>query len=157
MITIWGTLFQHNHFVIGPEAAANRESIEHIFWECPKISAIIPWIESVCKSLVSNNFELKVTFFLMGFPPVKLPQIVFNRLWYFLCISKFIIWKCRCIHIFQSRLHSSDEIKSLIIKEVKQRIRADQKRLTVTKFSKVWIKKRSFVSIFEDKLSFKLS
>ena len=93
----------------------------------------------------------------MGFPRVKLPKIVFNRLWYFLCISKFIIWKCRCIHIFQSRLHSSDEIKSLIIKEVKQRIRADQKRLTVTKFSKVWIKKRSFVSIFEDKLSFKLS
>ena len=130
------------------------ETIEHIFWECPKVNSIILWLKAFCKSF-NANFNLNVSFFLMGFPRINMPKVVFNRLWYVLCVSKFIIWKSRCIHVFQSHAHSSEEIQSLIINYIKQRVRADKCRLPKDEFEKVWTRKRSFVSLCGEKVYFK--
>ena len=131
------------------------ESIEHLFWDCPKIQPIISWLKRVFKILVGDDSHFTVTYFLMGFPHVKLSKTLFNRLWFVLCVSKFIIWKSRCIHVFQYIVHPSDVILSLIVKQIKNRIRTDRWRFTKTKFYQVWISNRSFVSLRGERLDFK--
>ena len=132
------------------------ESIEHLFWYCPKVRHIISWASKMFYLFVDNNCHFNLSFFLYGFPEVILPKNVFNRLWFILCACKWYIWKSRCIHVFQSILHPDHVFLSLIVKHIKGRVFADKLRLSDSKFRNMWIKNRSFVSIHNNNLVFKL-
>ena len=79
---------------------------------------------------------------------------VLNRLWFLLCTAKFIIWKSRCIHVFQSHLHSGVSLVSSIENDIINRVKADKMCLSVTNFRTFWIINRSFVSLSGNKLYF---
>ena len=117
--------------------------------------SIILWLERFTKHLVGSNFQFNVSFFLFGIAQIKFSRVVFNRLWFVLCVAKFIIWKSRCIHVFQSILHPSDTIISFIVKEIKDRIKADRKRFSKAQFEKIWTGESSFVSLCGDNIRFK--
>lgn len=131
------------------------ETIDHIFWECDKAKPIVQWVSSVVKSMI-GNFKLQASLFLYGFPEINVSKPVLQRIWFLFCLSKFILWKSRCIHIFEGHEQSSSILLSKIVCKIKDRVRADRIRFKIDKFNKLWIHQSSFVSVCNNKLNFHL-
>ena len=131
------------------------ETIKHIFLECPKVRPVISWIKLLVKMCSGLEIPLSFNLFLYGFPKPCSSTDVFNRIWYIFCASKFIMWKSRCVHVFQSKLHSSDAIIRMIVNHLKNRVHADKHRLSFTKFKSLWVDNKSFVFMVRDNLVFK--
>ena len=123
------------------------ETVNHIFWECPKVKPIITWIDNIFKFFEGNDAKLTADLFLYGFPDTKLCKTTFKRLWYLFCTCKFVIWKSRCIHVFESQIHSSVYLLSSIRKRTSDRVLADKHRYSFKKFYSIWIKGHSFVHL----------
>ena len=121
------------------------ESVNHIFWECSKVKPILSWINRFLQLHLGNNFHLDINLFLFGFPDINTTRTVFDRIWFVLCVTKFTLWKSRCIHVFQSKLQPTDVIISIIKKQIKDRIKADKVRYKNEKFKRVWLGRDSFV------------
>lgn len=132
------------------------ETISHIFWECPKAKTVLIWVEKIFHRLAGDNSSFNMKLYLFGFPCVDFPQIVFNRIWFIFCITKFAIWKSRCLHIFEDQAQTGTALLSIIAKEIKTRVEADFSRLTKHQFSKLWTSGTSFVKIKKDKLHINL-
>ena len=132
------------------------ETINHLFWECPRINPVIIWVKNVFKSLCDDNVDINLNLFLYGFTKEKISHVIFNRIWYTFCICKFIVWKSRCIAVFQGTLKSGAQMKSDVINEIKLRVMADHSRLSSTRFFNLWVEGNSFVKIKNQKLVFQL-
>ena len=121
------------------------ETLDHIFWECPKVKPVLEWTEKIFKNLVGRNVAFRRHLFMYGFPGINCSKQVFNRIWFVFCVTKFSLWKSRCLLVFESQVQSDQELLSIIIKAVKNRIEADRHRFSDGKFSKSWTMGRSFV------------
>ena len=82
---------------------------------------------------------------MFGFPDVVCTELVFQRIWFLFCIVKFTLWKSRCLQIFESEIQNDKQLKSIIIKTIKERVEADRSRFSNSKFRKMWITGGSFV------------
>ena len=104
------------------------ESVSHIFWVCPKVSPIITWLDKILKSVLGHDFHLDYNYYMYGInPQVKsdVSRLVLDRVWVILSTTKFVIWKSRCIHVFQHRYIPSSTIMSNIVKDVNLRVKLD--------------------------------
>ena len=113
------------------------------------------WVSSVVRNMI-GNFTLQPSMFLFGFPELNVSKPIFKRIWFLFCLSKFILWKSRCIHVFEGHEQSSAMVLSKIVCEVKDRVRADRIRFKTDKFKKLWIHQSSYVSTCSNKLTFHL-
>ena len=133
-------------------------TVSHLFWEFPKIQPILKWVKRVYDDVTIGlpHPHFVENFFLYGFPRNRIEKSVFSKVWYVFCITKFILWKSRCLQVFESKYQSAPTILSIIITEIKTRVAADYKRFTKTKFDKVWVGNNSFVIMRDKKLKFRL-
>ncbi|KAJ8035265.1 hypothetical protein HOLleu_22431 [Holothuria leucospilota] len=139
-----------------PRASCNAiESPKHLFWECPNAHHIVNWAQSMYHTLVNDNVTLSYEHFLYGFITRKAPKGVLKKLRFIFSVSKFMIWKYRCIHVFEGKHTPGHQIKMAITKEIKIRIQADHNRWPLSKFTKVWTLGRSFVTLNNKNLAFK--
>ena len=132
------------------------ETVDHIFWECPKIKPVVLWVSILFKQFCGTVLQLNSTLFLYGFPEVKLNRAVFNRMWYVFCVAKFFIWKSRCLHVFEAELNTADVIVSRIKSHISDRVNADRLRFSEEKFRRIWVCGRSFVYLNNNKVVLKL-
>ena len=132
------------------------ETTSHIFWDCPKIQDILSWVEKTFTSLSGNIATFNINLFLYGFPDYNIPHNVFIRMWFIFCITKFVIWKSRCLHVFESQVQTSTVLRSIIIREIKLRVEADRSRFYLSKFTNIWTDGSSFVKLDNGKLHFNL-
>ena len=132
------------------------ESFLHLFWNCSRIIPILRWTKTVFFSLIGSNYSFSDSLFLYGYHGIDVPDIVFDRLWFVFCITKFVIWKSRCVFVFQDVNQTVDVMRSTIVKEIKDRVWADRCRFSRRKFYKVWLKGNSFVKCVNENLIFTL-
>ena len=132
------------------------ESVDHIFRECPKVRPILSWLSCVLKFAPGSKFGTNTNSFLYGFPEIEGPKAVFNRMWFVVCVTKLVLWRSRCLHVFESKLHPTNAIILAIINHIEGRVKADKQRYSDMKFDKVWISGNSFVSFRGGKLFFRL-
>ena len=133
------------------------ESIYHLFLDCSNIRPVINWVERIFFRLTDSLFTFNKDFFLFGSPRLPgIPNIVFNRIWFIFCITKFVIWKSRCALVHESQPHSCTSILKSIIYRVKSRVETDFSRFSFIQFNSVWIDGKSFVNINANKLHFDL-
>lgn len=132
------------------------ETTPHIFWTCPKIQDILFWIGKTVQYLTKDKIIFNIDLFLYGFPDTNITKAIFHRIWLLFCITKFAIWKSRCLHVFEAQVQTSSVLLSIIEHEIRLRVESDFNRFHLDKFEKMWINGTSFVKIKHGKLVFNL-
>ena len=130
------------------------ETIHHLFLCCFYVQPVVVWAKNIFNKLTDNNGTFDDNFFLFGSPEPSIPKKVFERIWFVFCITKFVIWKCRCKIVFEGSRQGS--ILSQIVANIRMRVRADFNRFSKTKFHTVWLDGNSFVHLHNNQLNFDL-
>ena len=138
------------------DSCTEVQSLTHIFWDCQKVKPVLKWVQKVFGNLVGYNVHFHHNLFMFGFPEINCTKHIFDRIWFIICVAKFIVWKSRCLYIFESKFQSEKEILSIIINSIKIRVEADRTRFCDAKFRKLWTIGKSFVTVSNDQLLYKL-
>ncbi|KAJ8034902.1 hypothetical protein HOLleu_21924 [Holothuria leucospilota] len=138
------------------EGCGAVETLYHIFWDCPKVKPVLTWTAKVFREVACTNQCLHPDLLMFGFPDLVCTPPVFQRIWFIFCVVKFTLWKSRCLQKFESEIQDDKQLKSIIIKSIKDRVEADRSRFSNAKFKKMWITGRSFVRLRDDHLLFTL-
>ena len=123
-----------------------KETLSHALLECNQVFPIVQWAKSFLRPLLGNNVQVSNDFWLYGSPSPGLPSSVIRRAWYILTLSKFFIWKRRCMFLFENRFIPNDDVIKLIRHEILERVTADFERLPKIKFERFWVKGDSFIT-----------
>ena len=141
-----------------PSANCNDvETSSHIFWQCTKISPVILWLSKILNSILKVDCNLNFDYYMYGLEPqtiCNISKLTSDRIRFIFCISKFIIWKSRCLQVFEDLNIPASQIMSNIVKEIKLRVKLDQYRYSIRKFDKLWIEGNSFVKRNDNVLMF---
>lgn len=124
-----------------------KETIDHVFWECSSTIGILHWTFRSFQLLFGHNATLRKELFLYGTPSPSGDTAAFDRAWFIFTVTKYFMWRSRCLLTFENRRLSDDDVINMIKSDVNERVRADFIRLPEVKFNKVWVKGSSFVSV----------
>ena len=99
------------------------ETPRHLFWECPNTLHVVSWVQSMFHSLVNDSVTLEYEHFLYGFITYNVAKGVLRKLRFIFFISRFMIWKYRCLKVFEGKVTPGHQIVSAITTEMKAQVR----------------------------------